>query len=110
MLIAMPSPTPEFMVQRPMLSRRGEKKKKKKKRRPIIGGSGADVDGEETMRDDGASPRDDNESLQDELRDVLEQLEHMKRTADVALRALDSHLMDGKWCACFHRSSPSSAF
>ena len=89
--------TPEFMSQRPQLSRRGEKKKKKKKKPKAAGSDTPQEDGDDTLREDGVSPRED-ESLREELKDALERLALMKRTADLALQALDKQLNDGKWC------------
>ena len=92
-----------------------ERGKKKKKKNP----KGA---AEETPRDTphGGESGLTDESLQEELERVVEALEGesqyadlMKATAELALRALDSSLVDGKWSTCVTPPSgtrPSETF
>ena len=92
----------EFITQRPMLSRRNGKKgdgKKRRKKKPDAVGDEEDI----TSRAAGGSSS-EVVQLREELRDALEMLEReaehsdlMQQTAELALRALDAHLSDGKW-------------
>ena len=98
----------QFMSQRPQLSRRaGQATRKARKKKGGKKGQSPrraqPDDSEDPLEDDGLESLDVG-SLRQELADLrstltyeLERTDKMQQTAEVALRALDAHLADGRW-------------
>ena len=100
------SPASAYVQQNPMLSKRRGLAPKKKKKKGGRGSSPRVSEPPESSRDDFNTALDslDTEALREQLlsRDVAlryesERTDKMQQTAEVALRALDSHLDDGQW-------------